>query len=159
MAGWSMVAMLGVLVVASGVARAQDEAAPDREEISIRAVPVEASTVSSIARSADEILGADAHILNDAARSNAAPATVVGVQEAVTRHQGVTLTGGLDQSLATSLSESDVRLEPIPMTASSRRIGMKTIILRLVGGTVLFGGLAALGMLVFSRLSGGGSAA
>lgn len=159
MAGWSMVAAMGVLVVACGVARAQDDAAPDREEISIRAVPVEASTVSSIARSADQILGADAHILNDAARSDAAPATVVGVQEAVTRHQGVMLTGGLDQSLATSLSESDVRLEPIPMTVSGKRIGMKTIILRLVGGTVLFGGLAAVTMLVFSRLSGGGSGA
>jgi hypothetical protein len=156
----TLVATLGALAVLAASARAQAPgASPDREDISIRSVPVEASTISSIARSADQILGAEAHILNDAARFNAAPATVVGVQESISRHQGVTLSGGLDQSLASSLTESAVRLEPIGTTSSGKRIGMKSIILRLVGGTILFGFIATVGMLVFGRYSGAGSAA
>lgn len=157
----TLIAAICAMGIAAGTAAAQDVAkdagSQDREEVALRAVPVEASTVSTLLRSAENQLQADHLILNDAAASQAV--SVVGLDDPLATHQGVSVTGGLDHAMSRSLADSGGRLEPIHNTGSSQRIGMKTVVLRLIGGTAVAGALVGLGALVFRhtmRGAGGG---
>lgn len=143
-------AMLCALVLVTGGARAQDH-----EEVSVRAVPVEASTISSMLRSADSLMQSDATVLNDSARQDDASTSVVGLQAAMNEKSGISLSGGLDQSLSSSLSDATVRFEQIGTTHSSSRVRLKTVILRLIAGTAAAGAFATVTLLVLARMSGG----
>ncbi len=147
--------VIAALALVGGSAVAQDEVG----EVAVRSVPVEASTVSAISRSAESIMSTDMTVLNDASRAATQPATVVAVQESVSSRQGVNLVGGIESALAASVSDSAMRLEPIVAGTSSKRISTKEVVLRLFGGTLIFGLLGTVSMLVFSRMTGGQGAA
>ena len=151
----SIAVALSVATLFGAKAVAQNTSGEEQQEVAVRSVPVEASTVSAISRSADSILSTEMTILNDATRSHAQPATVVGVQESVSQRQGVNLIGGLEASLSASVSDSASRLEPIVPSSSNKRLGMKEVVLRLFGGTLVAGLLVTVGLLVIGRLGGG----
>ncbi|MBX3316097.1 MAG: hypothetical protein KF902_04440 [Phycisphaeraceae bacterium] len=151
---WLMI--LSVAIASAGVASVAS--AQDSEEVSVRAVPVDASRVMSALKASESILESGSGMLDTSGDGReAGMGSMLRSEDPFNARAGVQVTGGLDQAVSASLNRSTLsRLDSV-QTSGGFRISAKSVIIRIVVGTVLVFGIGGLALVLLTRVSGGQS--
>lgn len=148
-----MLCTMAIALVSAAGVHAQDQ-----ETVAVRAIPVEASRVSTVVRAADSVLESGAVSLSDSAADGSAT-SVIAPSDPLDTRATINIAGsGFNPELASSASLSTLtRLDGI-QGSRGPRISLKGVVVRLFLGTILVGGVGGIFLVVMSRLSGGQSA-
>ncbi|MBX3362263.1 MAG: hypothetical protein KF912_02515 [Phycisphaeraceae bacterium] len=148
--------ILAVAFASAGVASVAS--AQDSEEVSVRSVPVDASRVMSALKASETILGSGSGMLDTAGDGReASMGSMLRSEDPFNARAGVQVTGGLDQAVSASLNRSTLsRLDSV-QTSGGFRVSAKSVIIRIVLGTVLVFGIGGLALVLLTRVSGGQS--
>lgn len=150
--------ILAVAFASTALAPANIAVAQDSEEVSVRSVPVDASRVMSALKASENILGSGSGMLDSTAGAGETHmSSMLRSDDPFNARAGVQVTGGLDQAVSASLSKSTLsRLDSV-QTSGGFRISAKSVIIRIVLGTVLVFGIGGLAIVLLTRVSGGQS--
>ncbi len=144
---------LAIAMVSASTALAQDQ-----ENVSVRAIPVEASRVSTVVRAADSVLDAGVGSLTDTA-ANSSSGSVIAPTDPLDTHATISIAGaGFNPEMAPSVSLSTLTRLDAVQTSRRSSISLKGVVIRLFLGTILVGGVGGTILLVMSRMSGGQTA-